>query len=422
MPRFYRRGSAAVLLVASLIAVLGVSGCGDKSAASKAEEGHAAAPAEYERGPHRGRMLRDGDFAIEMTIFEDGVDPEFHVYAFRKGKPVDPRSVRLTVELTRLGGKVDRFPFAPAEDYLRGDGVVIEPHSFDVLVRAVIDGKAHEWRYASYEGRTIITAEAARAGGVKTEIAGSADISELIALSGRVEVTPEGKAEVRAVYPGRILSMSVELGQKVRKGQVIARVESSYSLQAYNITAPISGIIVEKNANVGGVAGDQPILVIADSTKLHAKFFIYPRDAERIRPGQMVELRSLSGDVKIMAQVEAVLPSADIASQTLVAHVKIPPAFADRFRPGMGVEGSVAVLSQTVPLAVRTSGLQPFRDFTVVYARVGNTYEVRMLELGRRTPEWTEVLGGLEPGTEYVSAGSFLIRADIDKAGASHDH
>ncbi len=422
MLRFYRRGSAAVLLATSLIAVLGLSGCGDKSSASKAEEGPAAAAAEYERGPHRGRMLRDGDLAVEMTIFEDGVDPEFHVYAYLKDKPLDPKAVRLTVELTRLGGKVDRFAFAAVEDYLRGDGVVIEPHSFDVLVRAVVDGKSHEWRYASYEGRTIITADAAKAGGVETEIAGPADISELIALSGRVEVTPEGKAEVRAVYPGRILSMSVELGQKVRKGQVIARVESSYSLQAYNITAPISGTIIEKNANVGGVAGDQPILVIADSTKLLAKFFIYPRDAERIRPGQMVELRSLSGDVKIMAQVEAVLPSADIASQTLVAHVAIPPAFADRFRPGMGVEGSVAVVSQTVPLAVRTSGLQPFRDFTVVYARVGNTYEVRMLELGRRTPEWTEVLGGLEPGTEYVSAGSFLIRADIDKAGASHDH
>lgn len=45
-----------------------------------------------------------------------------------------------------------------------------------------------------------------------------------------------------------------------------------------------------------------------------------------------------------------------------------------------------------------------------------------MLELGRRTPEWTEVLGGLEPGTEYVVDGAFLIRADIDKSGASHDH
>ena len=33
-----------------------------------------------------------------------------------------------------------------------------------------------------------------------------------------------------------------------------------------------------------------------------------------------------------------------------------------------------------------------------------------------------EVLGGLEPGTEYVTDGAYLIRADIEKSGASHDH
>ena len=33
-----------------------------------------------------------------------------------------------------------------------------------------------------------------------------------------------------------------------------------------------------------------------------------------------------------------------------------------------------------------------------------------------------EVLDGLESGTEYVTDGAFLIRADIDKSGASHDH
>jgi cobalt-zinc-cadmium efflux system membrane fusion protein len=88
----------------------------------------------------------------------------------------------------------------------------------------------------------------------------------------------------------------------------------------------------------------------------------------------------------------------------------------------MGVEGSFQVASSRVPLAVRTKALQRFRDFTVVFAKVGDTYEVRMLELGRQTPEWTEVLSGLELSTEYVADGAFLIRADIEKSGASHDH
>ncbi len=67
-------------------------------------------------------------------------------------------------------------------------------------------------------------------------------------------------------------------------------------------------------------------------------------------------------------------------------------------------------------------GANRFRDFTVVFSHYDGTYEVRMLELGQRTPEWTEILGGLDPGTPYVTDGAFLIRADVEKSGASHDH
>jgi len=88
----------------------------------------------------------------------------------------------------------------------------------------------------------------------------------------------------------------------------------------------------------------------------------------------------------------------------------------------MAVEGRVVVGEEEVPLAVRTPALQRFRDFTVVYGRFGDTYEVRMLQLGRQTPEWTEILGGLEPGTTYVTENAFLIRADVEKDGAVHDH
>lgn len=404
------------------VSLILLSACGEKKTEAGHDHGHEAAAAEFERGPHRGRMLRDGDFALEMTIFEDGVPPEFHVYAYSKDKPADPRQVQLTVELTRLGGKTDRFTFAPQSDFLRGAGVVSEPHSFDVKVMAQEGGRTHQWRYASYEGRTTMTPEAAAAGGIKTEIAGPVMLDELIDMSGRVEITPEGQGDVRAWFPGRIMSLSAELGQQVRKGQVIARVESSHSLQTYSIPAPISGVIVRKNANVGDVAGENPIYSIADPTRLHAEFFVYPRDAERIRAGQQTEVRNLNGDARVIAPVEAVLPTADLTNQTLIAHVHLPPGASANFRAGMGVEGSFRVAASRVPLAVRTKALQRFRDFTVVFARVGDTYEVRMLELGKQTPEWTEVLGGLEPGTQYVTDGAFLIRADIEKSGASHDH
>lgn len=408
-------------LLAATLACFFVAACDDKST-SLSQDAHDVAEAEYERGPHRGRMLRDGDFALEMTIFEDGVDPEFRVYAYRSDRPLDPKQISLSVELKRLGNRVDSFAFAPQQDFLRGSGVVIEPHSFDVIVNVVEGGSKHEWSYASYEGRTVISTEAAQAGGVKTEVAGAAIVSDLLDMAGRVEIVPEGKSEIRGRYPGRIVEMHGELGQSTSKGQILARIESSHSLQTYSLVAPIDGVIVEKNANTGDLAGERALFVVADPTKLHAEFFVYPRDAERIRQGQSVEVRTLSGNVAIKAKVEVILPTTEPNSQTLIAHVALPPSAAKDFRPGMGVEGSFEIASSSVPLAVRTKALQRFRDFTVVYARVADTYEVRMLKLGRRTPEWTEVLGGLEPGTEYVTDGAFLIRADIEKSGASHDH
>ena len=408
-----------IIAVMMLGLTVGVSACGQGTADKAGEE---VAAGDYERGPHRGRMLRDGDFALEVTIYEEGPEPLYRLYAYLKDKPVDPRQVQASIALTRLGGRVDRFAFTPFEDYLASPTVVTEPHSFDVSVAATHAGKRHAWAFPSYEGRTIITPDAARAGGVTTERAGSAYLGESLPLTGRIEITPEGQSEVHARYPGRVMAMSVQLGDRVRRGQVVARVESSESLQTYSITAPISGVIMAKNTNVGSITGGgDPMLIIGDPSQVHAEFFLYPRDAERVRVGQRVEVVSLAGDHRINAVIEAILPTADLTNQTLIAHVHLPSQ-SGAWRPGLGVRGTVQVATSEVPLAVQTKAIQPFRDFQVVYAKVGNTYEVRMLELGRRTPEWTEVLGGLEAGTEYVVDGAFLIRADIDKSGASHDH
>lgn len=413
------RSKVASVLLALTTASL-VVGCGRKTEAAGDEHG-APAAAEYERGPHRGRMLRDGDFAVEITIFEDGVEPQFRVYPYERERPVTPGEVQLTMTLGRLGGRIDTFAFAPEGDYLKGDGVVIEPHSFDVAVRAARSGATHNWTYQSYEGRTTIAAAQAEAGGIQVEPAGPATLEETVALSGRVELQPHGKAEITAWYPGRIVSMTKAIGENVRRGETLARVTSAESLQTYSIASPIDGVVMARNSAVGNVAGAEPIYVIADARQVHAEFYVYPRDAERLRAGQTVTVRNLGGEKSVKTRIEAILPSADMLTQTIIAHVPLPNADG-AWRPGQAVEGAAVVSSTDVPLAVRTRALQRFRDFTVVFARVDETYEVRMLDLGRRTPEWTEILGGIPAGEIYVSDNAFLIRADIEKSGASHDH
>ena len=412
------KAAQTALVILSLFIL---TACGNGGA--QTAEGHGEAQAEeYERGPHRGRMLRDDDFAVEITIFEDGVDPEFRVYSYMNDRPVDPASVDLEIDLGRLGGQIDEFRFAPQDDFLRGDAVVIEPHSFDVMVRAAYQGEQHEWSYDSYEGRTTIKQAQADAAGVEVETTGPAIIEETVTLSGRVELQPHGRAEVGAWFPGRIVEMTKKIGETVEKGEMLARVTASESLQTYQIPAPISGVVMERRANVGDVAtADRALYVIADATQVHAEFYVYPRDAERLAAGQPITVKSLSGEKSIEAEIETILPAADMMTQTIVAHVELPNE-DKTWRPGQAVEGVAVIGEEDVPLAVKTEALQRFRDFTVVYARVGETYEVRMLELGRRTPKWTEVLGGVDPGVEYVTKNAFLIRQDVEKSGASHDH
>ena len=102
--------------------------------------------------------LRDGNFSLEVTVFETGVPPELHVYPYVDDKPIDPSQVQLNMAVSRLGGEVNRFNFQPREDYLRADAVLHEPHSFDVTATASYGGAAHNWSYESYEGRTTIAA------------------------------------------------------------------------------------------------------------------------------------------------------------------------------------------------------------------------------------------------------------------------
>ena len=407
-------------LIAVLVVFI-VGGC-DEPPASPGDEDHAAAEGEeFERGPHNGRLLRDGDFSLEITIFEIGVPPEFRIYPYRNDQPVDPGTVDLTIELGRLGDRVDRFVFESQGNYLRGDGVVLEPHSFAVSVTAKSGGRESSWQYDSFEGRTTIEPGVARAMGIAVEQALAATIHETISVQGSLEPAPDAVSEVRGRFPGIVLSLDKEVGDNVQEGERLASLQSNESLQTYAVTAPRSGTVVERSATVGSASGDEPLYVVADLSRLVADLKVFPRDLARVDVGQSVVVSSLDGVTSYAGKIARILPTLDAASRSATARIFIDAVPAN-WRPGQFIEGVITVDEVEVALAVRESGLQAFRDFTVVYARVDDTYEVRMLDLGRRDGEYVEVLGGLEPGTTYVTENSYLVKADIEKSGASHDH
>lgn len=383
-------------------------------------ESEAESAADIVKGPHRGRLLQDGDFALEITIFETNVPPEFRLYVYGNNTPLPPQEARVEMQLTRHDGQVDTHRFTAQADYLRGDSEVIEPHSFDVLVRAEYRGKTHEWKYANYEGRVQITDAVAKASGIETARASAQVIKETIDLTGRVQLDPNRMSQVRARFPGVVKKIQSDLGNSVQAGDVLAIVQSNESLQSYEVRAPTDGVIMRRDVQLGETTGDEALFTIVDLSTVWVELDVFDRDLTHVRTGQHVTVATLDGE-SVNGKISWLSPLAAHASQSVQARVVLAND-KNRFRAGQFVRGHVTVGEYQAPLAVRKSGIQVFRDFQVVYARVGEVYEVRMLELGREDNDWVEVTGGLKPGTEYVVANSYLIKADIEKSGASHDH
>jgi cobalt-zinc-cadmium efflux system membrane fusion protein len=257
--------------------------------------------------------------------------------------------------------------------------------------------------------------------GVETKIAKAATLAETVTVYGRVRANSERVREIRARFDGAIRDVYAHVGHSVRQGEKVLSVESNESLNRYTIVAPISGVITQRDANPGEQTSGRLLMTITDTSSVWVDLSVFPVDREGVVVGSSVSITPALGGTPISGAVSMIETTADPHDQSVVARVALEGAGA-QLPPGTFVEAEVNVGKHEVPLAVNRMGLQTFRNLPVVYARVGDVYEVRMLELGREAGGWVEVLGGLEPGTEYVTANSHLIKADIEKSGAAHDH
>ena len=75
-----------------------------------------------------------------------------------------------------------------------------------------------------------------------------------------------------------------------------------------------------------------------------------------------------------------------------------------------------------VPVAVPADAVQVLDERQVVFVRRGQQFEARRVETGRSDGAHIEVTQGLKTGERYAAKNSFLIKADIGKAAAEHEH
>lgn len=371
-------------------------------------------------GPHGGRLLESDGFSLEITFYEQGVPPELRVYAYQQNKPVAPEQVEVMVTLIRLDGEENVIDFAAEADYLVGDTIIEEPHSFEVVVEAEYQGKSFHWHYDNFEGRSEISDRLIKLSGIETENASPQTLSISNALYGVITLPEDRQYRVNAPYPGIIESVLVKTGDKVKKGQVLLTVRNQATLQSYSIASPANGEVTQRNANAGDHSDMGNLLQINDLSRVWVELSMFPADIEQLRVGMPVQVNDLHLHESAETTISYISPKMT-AGHIARARAEISNAKGN-WRPGMHVNAEVMVEKYPAKLAVKRSAIQSFRDMPVVFVRYGNTFEVRMLTLGKQDADYVEVLSGLKPDSEYVTTNSFLLKAEVLKAGATHEH
>ena len=252
--------------------------------------------------------------------------------------------------------------------------------------------------------------------GIVTTKATAGTISQTVTVYGTVTQAPENMHGIYARFPGVIKSVNVSIGDAVKKGDHIATVESNESLKTYSIHTPASGIIVQRQVNPGELTQDRRLLVVSNLDTVWVEFRIYPEKQETVSAGQPV---SITINNQVIRSVVAHLVPVE-SKPYVLARVQLKNDEL-KLSPGLLAKGKIHTDEFNVALVVTKDAVQELGERLGVFVKEDEAYEFAPLVLGKSDDNFIEVVSGIEPGADYVSENSYLIKADILKSEAEDD-
>ena len=177
-------------------------------------------------GPKGGKLFTKDGYGLELTISENEGKPQFRVYTYQDGKPVDPAGTKVVVTLERLGRSPQSISFSKENDYLKSNSIIEEPHSFKVQIKATKGDQSYEFSYAQEEGQVAMSDEQLTKNGVKILKAGPVRIKTELQLIGEIRLNEDRTVQVVPRLAGIVESVRANAGDRVRKGQILAVISS----------------------------------------------------------------------------------------------------------------------------------------------------------------------------------------------------
>lgn len=244
-----------------------------------------------------------------------------------------------------------------------------------------------------------------------------------------VTVDAEGKTRyhdryvVTAPVAGKMFRIQLHEGDRIPRGYVITRIdpspprpldptqtrEGSVFPYAYNVYSPVDGKLTRiYQASEGMVEAGTPIAEVAKPSLIEIAADVLSSDATRIRPQMPVIVENWGGEGQLHARVRLVEPQAFTKVSSLGVEeqrvnviadfLKVPSGLGDNFRV------DVRIVLAEVKDAVRVPSNALFRqgDDWYVFVISGRRARLRKVEIGRRSPAFSEVLDGLAENDRVI--------------------
>ena len=185
--------------------------------------------------------------------------------------------------------------------------------------------------------------------------------------------------------------------------------------------------MVERGVTLGETVNPEQshLFVVADLRQLWLLVEVPSAKAAALKAGQSVTLTDPATGRIATAALDYVSPVASPGARTVRARAVVDNRDGS-WRPGMFVTAKLptraeAARSVAVPAeAVQDIGGQPV-GFVPVPGEA-NTFEAREVAVGPEIDGWRPVKSGLVDGEALVVEGGFLLKAELGKAMAGHDH
>jgi len=214
----------------------------------------------------------------------------------------------------------------------------------------------------------------------------------------RISTLFEQQSVTRAEYD------AAQTRQRMAKG---AAAEAKAMMGYVEITAPFDGIVAKKWADVGDLAAPgKPLIDIEDPSALQMEADVPDGIAASIQRDSQMKIRVGSADTDITGIVSEIAPVADPNSRTFHVKLDLPPTAG--LMPGQFARLAVPT-GDASTIRVPVAAVIPRGQMELVFVVVNGQAQLRIVKVGRQIANEFEVVSGLNSGDQVVTEGAATL-------------